>query len=195
MTRQKEIEKILIDFHSSVETRYHNAGTRNFRPEDLKKHTDEVMELVEKERNNFMSDKKLYGEVVQELSECKAENERLRNGCRNDIEQCAFILENEELKAELDRAKELTPEKLHQLYLDATVFLNPDSYNPQAQKQYSDLTEEQKSIDIYICDAIKKLIGGGDKSNKIKNAMKLQAKCFEPEPRSMEEIDKELEEE
>ncbi len=40
--------------------------------------------------------------------------------------------------------------KLHEWYLLATEKLNPDSYNPKAQKQYDDLTPEQQSIDIFI---------------------------------------------
>ena len=46
--------------------------------------------------------------------------------------------------------KELTAEQLHVWYLDATRELNPKSYNPNAQKSYHELTQEQQSIDQYI---------------------------------------------
>jgi len=41
-------------------------------------------------------------------------------------------------------------DKIHEWYLEATKELNPKSYNPNAQKSYQDLTEEQKFIDRYI---------------------------------------------
>jgi len=40
--------------------------------------------------------------------------------------------------------------KQHEWYLEATAKLHPESYNPNAQKSYDDLTEEQKFIDRYI---------------------------------------------
>lgn len=49
-------------------------------------------------------------------------------------------------------------EKLHIWYLEATKELSPESYNPDAQKEYKDLTEEQKFIDRYIAQAITKHI-------------------------------------
>ena len=49
--------------------------------------------------------------------------------------------------------KELA-EKLHEWYLEATKQLNPESYNPAAQKSYSELTEEQKFIDRYIANKV-----------------------------------------
>jgi len=52
----------------------------------------------------------------------------------------------------------ITPEKLHQLYLDATRKLKPESYNPNAQKYYEDLTDEQQAIDIYIARAIREAV-------------------------------------
>lgn len=44
----------------------------------------------------------------------------------------------------------ITPEELHIWYLEATQKLNPDSFNPKAQKPYSELTKEQQFIDKYI---------------------------------------------
>lgn len=41
-------------------------------------------------------------------------------------------------------------EKMHIWYLEATRMLHPESYNPKAQKAYSELTEKQKNIDRYI---------------------------------------------
>lgn len=50
--------------------------------------------------------------------------------------------------------KEIKPEQLHEWYLEATKELNPESYNPNAQKSYDQLTEEQRFIDKYIADKI-----------------------------------------
>lgn len=49
-------------------------------------------------------------------------------------------------------------EKLHNLYLEATKTLHPESYNPKAQKPYSELTEEQKEIDRCIAQALLELV-------------------------------------
>lgn len=45
-------------------------------------------------------------------------------------------------------------EQLHLWYLEATRELDPKSYNPNAQKAYNDLTDEQKFIDRYIAGKI-----------------------------------------
>ena len=50
--------------------------------------------------------------------------------------------------------EERLAEKLHEWYLEATRELNPESYNPNAQKSYAELTEEQKFIDRYIAKKI-----------------------------------------
>ena len=39
---------------------------------------------------------------------------------------------------------------LHKWYLEATKKLKPESFNPEAQKTYHELTEEQRYIDEYI---------------------------------------------
>ena len=52
--------------------------------------------------------------------------------------------------------KEELAEKLHEWYLEATKELNPESYNSNAKKPYSELTEGQKFIGRYIADKIKK---------------------------------------
>ena len=52
----------------------------------------------------------------------------------------------------------ITPEQLHKWYLEATTKLHPESFNPNAQKSYSELTEEQKFIDKYISDAIMRAV-------------------------------------
>lgn len=51
----------------------------------------------------------------------------------------------------------ITPHKLHGSYLEAVQNLKPESYNPNAIKMYDDLTDEQKSIDEYICKEIEKI--------------------------------------
>jgi len=48
----------------------------------------------------------------------------------------------------------ITSEQLHKWYLQAIKLLHPESYNPNAQKPYDELTEEQKSIDKFIVDRI-----------------------------------------
>ncbi len=49
-------------------------------------------------------------------------------------------------------------EQLHKWYLEATRELKPESFNPNAQKPYSELTDEQKFIDKYIADKIKEWV-------------------------------------
>jgi hypothetical protein len=49
--------------------------------------------------------------------------------------------------------------RLHTWYLEATAKLHPESYNPKARKSYDELTDEQKSIDLYIADSILSVIG------------------------------------
>jgi len=53
---------------------------------------------------------------------------------------------------------DLKPEDLHKWYLEATKKLNTESYNKNAQKPYEELSEEQKSIDKFICKKIKQRI-------------------------------------
>lgn len=48
--------------------------------------------------------------------------------------------------------------KLHTWYLEATKELKPESFNPNAQKAYEDMTDEQRFIDRYIADQIMNLI-------------------------------------
>lgn len=50
--------------------------------------------------------------------------------------------------------KLITPKQLHDWYLEATKELKPESFNKEAQKEYEDLTEEQKFIDKYIAEKI-----------------------------------------
>lgn len=65
--------------------------------------------------------------------------------------------------AERERcAEKITPEKLHQWYLEATSNLNHKSFNKNAQVVYDELTDEQKYIDQYISEAIAKAIEDDD---------------------------------
>jgi len=57
------------------------------------------------------------------------------------------------------------PEELHEWYLEATKLLKKESYNPNAQKPYDELSEEQKFIDKFICDRINNKIGEEEKEN------------------------------
>ena len=45
-------------------------------------------------------------------------------------------------------------EQMHIWYLEATLKLHPESFNPNAQKKYEDLTDEQKFIDIFIAKKV-----------------------------------------
>lgn len=58
---------------------------------------------------------------------------------------------------------EITPEELHVWYLEATEQLKGKEmhFNPKAQKPYSDLTDEQKSIDKHIALQINRKIWHG----------------------------------
>jgi hypothetical protein len=58
-------------------------------------------------------------------------------------------------------------EKLHEWYLEATKELDQDHYNSKAQKAYSELTQEQQYIDIYIADKIRNLLSA-QRSNLVK---------------------------
>jgi hypothetical protein len=55
-----------------------------------------------------------------------------------------------EIKQELINALPDNPELLHEWYLEATMELKPESYNPKAQKPFSELTHEQRYIDTFI---------------------------------------------
>ena len=48
----------------------------------------------------------------------------------------------------------VTPQQVHAWYLEATAKLHPESFNPDAQKRYEELTDEQKSIDVFVADKI-----------------------------------------
>jgi len=50
--------------------------------------------------------------------------------------------------------QEQLAEKLHEWYLEASKQLQPESYNPNAQKLFGELTEEQKFLDRYIAGRI-----------------------------------------
>lgn len=54
--------------------------------------------------------------------------------------------------------EDITPERIHEWYLEACVNLKDESYNTEAQKAYDELTDEQKFIDKYIVNIIKKKI-------------------------------------
>jgi len=52
----------------------------------------------------------------------------------------------------------ITGGQLHRWYLDATKELDPDNYNEEAQKSYTDLNSEQKFIDDFIAAQINKTL-------------------------------------
>ncbi|HUW43844.1 MAG TPA: hypothetical protein VMV95_02710 [Bacillota bacterium] len=54
----------------------------------------------------------------------------------------------------LKTLKNLKAEDLHNFYLEAVKELKPESFNPNANKPYSEMTEEQKFIDKFILEKI-----------------------------------------
>jgi hypothetical protein len=50
--------------------------------------------------------------------------------------------------------KKISPEQLHEWYLEAVEKISPDNFNPNAAKPYGELTDEQRFIDEYIADKI-----------------------------------------
>lgn len=58
-----------------------------------------------------------------------------------------------ETNPHLEKVEKLA-EQLHIWYLEATKERNPASYNPNAQKSYAELTDEQRFIDRYIAEKI-----------------------------------------
>jgi hypothetical protein len=67
-----------------------------------------------------------------------------------------------------DKVEEELAEKLHIWYLKATSELSLESYNPKAQKPFSELTDEQQFIDLYIAQKIRdSLVINEDEVEKI----------------------------
>ena len=66
----------------------------------------------------------------------------------------------------------ILPEELHGWYLEATKNLKKESFNPDAQKCYDELTKEQKFIDIWISELI---------NDRLKIIVKLCKEEFEKE--------------
>lgn len=58
----------------------------------------------------------------------------------------------------LDTKEEQLARTIHEWYLESVKELHPESYNPNAQKSYDDLTEEQKSMDRYMARKIQALL-------------------------------------
>jgi len=50
--------------------------------------------------------------------------------------------------------KDVTPEELHNLYLDKSKELDPDNFNPEAQVPFDELPEPQKKLDKAIADEL-----------------------------------------
>ena len=61
-------------------------------------------------------------------------------------------------EVERKKAVECLAEMMHMWYLEACQKLDPENFNPKAQKGYKDLNEQQKNIDRYIANKVLKLI-------------------------------------
>lgn len=74
----------------------------------------------------------------------------------------------------------VTGEQLHIWYLEAVANLRLESFNPNAQKPYSELTEEQRSIDEFIAGKIRQRGEGLEKENAELRADKEQVvrRCY-----------------
>ena len=76
----------------------------------------------------------------------------------------------------------ITPKKLHEWYLEACKELSPENFNTDAQKPYEELSEEQKFIDIYIAEKIKrklkKEIEKFEKEDELYKQLKRDTKIF-----------------
>ncbi|HPV97958.1 MAG TPA: hypothetical protein PLZ78_09040 [Spirochaetota bacterium] len=70
------------------------------------------------------------------------------------IINCLTALKQAEKDGKICEPLSVSPEQLHKWYLEATAGLTKENYNPKAQTAYEFLTDEQKSIDIYIADKI-----------------------------------------
>ncbi len=52
----------------------------------------------------------------------------------------------------------ITPEQLHKWYLQAIKYVDPENFNPKADKDFEDMTEEQQYIDQHITLRINEVI-------------------------------------
>ena len=59
----------------------------------------------------------------------------------------------------LDEKDIVTPEELHQMYLDGSRKLDPDNFNDEAQVPFEDLPAPQKKLDKFIADEINAKVG------------------------------------
>jgi hypothetical protein len=62
--------------------------------------------------------------------------------------------------AQMKKLEGITPEQLHEWYLEAITTLHPSDYNHLADVPYDDLKEGQKSIDKFIADKLRQHMGG-----------------------------------
>ena len=91
------------------------------------------------------------------MNEIEIELVRLCNELKTRIEKLEQSQPPEEDK-EGEVYPEKLPELLHVWYLQATALLKPESYNQNAQKQFSELTDEQRYIDKFIAMKFKELV-------------------------------------
>lgn len=70
--------------------------------------------------------------------------------CKDSVN---FDGSNPKMTEDADRLEKLA-EQLHEWYLEEVRRLKPESYNPEAQKPYNQLTSEQQDIDRYIARKI-----------------------------------------
>lgn len=81
------------------------------------------------------------------------------------------------------------PEQMHKWYLEAVKELHPESFNPNANKPYSELTDEQRFLDKYIADKCllhftEKVLGELEKEREIK-LVEIKRQGFEIHPEKL----------
>ena len=112
------------------------------------KHIQSLLDLAESYLSiqGFPEEKK-SGKCYSSCSLCPYQKE-----C--PIDEKNKLIETMKL-ALLKKMDGITPEFLHNEYLKTVKHLHPESFNPVANKPYAELTDEQKSIDKFIAQAIK----------------------------------------
>jgi len=58
--------------------------------------------------------------------------------------------------------KKVTPEELHNWYLQGSKELDPDNFNDEAQVPYEELPEPQRKLDQFIADKVNAKLEGKD---------------------------------
>ncbi len=143
MTKQKEIELKEAVERVKAELEFHESCNHDLRELSFGKDIHTLIDLAQRylEIDGFPEEKE-QSDLSSNPHIC-FENA----GYNQAIQDCKLSL--------LNKMDGITPEFLHNEYLKTVKHLHPESFNPVANKPYDELTDEQKSIDIFIAQAIK----------------------------------------